>query len=290
MIFDNENLLLIKPMTTIEKVSEKLTIHVNRTGFYALISVFIAPLLVYPLLKFDKLKEKQSKLNCAQLDSQLFDCDTKENGLKENKKNFKQAKWNEVIKKAIDNTSEIDKALDLNYQVAADSRNQDFEFRYLKRLQPEIEAIVRYTIVLFTDSKQSITQTTQIESSLETVNFSKAKIIIFYSFIIFIICSILESKPFYERLIFDRQSKDLTILKTMIFWFKKNKYSFGDNFNLFVESETDDYDTTTHKLNLILESGEKIILYQDYNYDEIEKLLKEIREFLNFDSVKFAKL
>ena len=277
-------------MPTIQKLSEKLTIHINRTGFYALISVFIAPFLAYPLFKLDNFKQKESKFHCTQLNSLQVGCTVEKNWFKENKTNLKQAKWGEVIKQAINDKPEIDKPSDFNYQIELISKNGKSEFSEIKRVQAGIEVIGRNIFSSLTDSKKSIYQTTNLDDSLEEANYSTIKIVIFYSFFIFIICSILESKPFYEKLIFDRKSQDLTVLKVMIFWFKKSKYSLGDDFNLSIESETDDYDTTTHKLNLILESKERIILYQNYNYNEVEKLLKEIREFLNLNYVKVDKI
>ena len=297
-------------MATVQKLSEKLTIHVNRTGFYLLISVFVTPFLVHPFLKFDKLKNEENHSNCTQLnsrliepkfvetktvDSQVAECDIKLNGLKEEKNNSKHLKWGRVIRKAEDNKSEIAQLSSFNYPIQGGSETKELKFDELPKFQAEIEKVGRYINFLLTDSEESSSdnisnENTQIDHLSHEVNSGKLRIFIFYGFFIIFISSVLESNPFYEKLIFDRKSRNLTVLKFMIFWFKRKKYSLGNNFNFSIESESDDYDTSSHRLNLVLESKEKIVLYRNSDYDKVEKMLQEIRDFLNLDHIKVEKI
>lgn len=276
-------------MTTVQKVSEKLTIHINRTGFYVIVSFFIAPFFLYPFFKLSSVRQKESNLNCAQLQSQIVNCEVEKNDLKVNKNNPKLVNWDQVIKKTVDEKSETIQSktaqlYSFSYPAQLNSENKEVKFDDLKTLQGEIEKIGRYIKLLVTDSEESSSQNTQIDYlSDNEANSAKVRFFIFYGFFTFIIFSVLESKPFYEKLIFDRKSGDLTVIKFMLFWFKKNKYSLGNNCNLSIESESDDYDIPTHRLNLVLESEQKIVLYGNSDYNEVEKVLKEIRDFLNLN-------
>ena len=277
-------------MTTIQKASEKLTIHVNRTGFYALISVIVAPFLIYPLFKFDELKQKEIKSNCTHLSSQSLECEFEDNIIQGSKIESNQTKWEKLTKIIANNKPETIHLSSFVYPTQHKSQTKEINLDSIKKIQNEVEKAGRYINNLLTYSEETISENTQTDHLSHEVNSGKVRVMIFYAFFLFVICSLLESKPFYEKMIFDRESGDLIIIKFMVFWFKKNKYSLDKNFNLSIESESDDYDTGTHKLNLVLDFKRKILLYRNSNYNEVEKMLEEIREFLSLDSAKVQKI
>ncbi|MDJ0695437.1 hypothetical protein [Mastigocoleus sp. MO_188.B34] len=277
-------------MTTIQKASEKLTIYVNRTGFYALISIIVAPFLLYPLFKSDELKQKELKSNCAHLNLQSLECEFKDNMIQGDKTENKQTKSEALTKIIASNKPETIQLSSFVYPNQHKSQRKELKLDNLKKLQNEVEKAGRYINNLLTYSEETISENTQTDHLSHEVNSGKVRVMIFYGFFLFVICSLLESKPFYEKMIFDRESGDLIVLKFMVFWFKKNKYSLGNNFNLSIESESDDYDTGTHKLNLVLDSKKKILLYRNSNYNEVEKMLEEIRDLLSLDSAKVEKI
>ncbi len=277
-------------MTTIQKASEKLTIHINRTGFYTLISVIVAPFLLYPLFKFDELQQKEIKSNCAHLSSQSLKCEFEDNIIQGSKIEHKQTKSEALTKIIASNKPETIQLSSFVYPTQYKYQTKELKLDNLKKLQNEVEKAGRYINNLLTYSEETISENTQTDHLSHEVNSGKVRVMIFYAFFLFVICSLLESKPFYEKMIFDRKSGDLIVLKFMVFWFKKNKYSLDNNFNLSIESESDDYDTGTHKLNLVLDSKKKILLYRNSNYNEVEKMLEEIRDFLSLDSAKVEKI
>ena len=277
-------------MTTIQKASEKLTIRINRTGFYTLISVIVAPFLLYPFLKFDELKQKEIKSNCPHLSSQSLECEFEDNIIQGSKIEHKQTKSETLTKIIANNKPETIQLSSFIYPTQHKSQTKEINLDILEKLQNKVEKAGRYVNNLLTYSEETISENTQTGHLSHEVNSEKVRVMIFYAFFLFVICSLLESKPFYEKMIFDRESGDLIIIKFMVFWFKKNKYSLDNNFNLSIESESDDYNTGTHKLNLVLDSKRKILLYRNSNYNEVEKMLEEIRDFLSLDGAKVEKI
>ncbi|MEO0968946.1 MAG: hypothetical protein AAFX80_11590 [Cyanobacteria bacterium J06639_18] len=277
-------------MTTIQKASEKLTIRINRTGFYTLISVIVAPFLLYPVFKFDELKQKEIKSNCAHLSSQSLECEFEDNIIQGSKIEHKQTKPETLTKIIANKNPETIQLSSFVYPTQHKSQMKEINLDSLKKLQNEVEKAGRYINNLLTYSEETVSENTQTDHLSHEVNSGKVRVMIFYAFFLFVACSLLESKPFYEKMIFDRESGDLIIIKFMIFWFKKNKYSLDNNFNLSIESESDDYDTDNHKLNLVLDSKRKILLYRNSNYNEVEKMLEEIRDFLSLDGAKVEKI
>lgn len=277
-------------MTTIQKASEKLTIRINRTGFYTLISVIVAPFLLYPFFKFDELKQKEIKSNCTHLSSQSLECEFEDNIIQGSKIEHKQTKSETLTKIIANNKPETIQLSSFVYPTQHKSQTKEINLDILEKLQNKVEKAGRYVNNLLTYSEETISENTQTDDLSHEINSEKVRVMIFYAFFLFIICSLLESKPFYEKMIFDRESGDLIIIKFMVFWFKKNKYSLDNNFNLSIESESDDYNTGTHKLNLVLDSKRKILLYRNSNYNEVEKMLEEIRDFLSLDGAKVEKI
>jgi hypothetical protein len=273
-------------MNIVKKTSDRLLLQENRIIGYVSLLAFLTPFLVaglIPLIGILASLPRYQTLKCNRIEPTQVNCQVQKHivGIKSQDKTFTQVTGTEVIEQEESNDDGTYKV----YQIKLYTKTQSSNFGEATTDEVETKAITKQINTFLANPQQQTFQVIKVDQSLgkavEMIAFFLV-FAIFWNGMIYLFIWGIFSSACVESWDFDKTQNQLAITQWFLIKRKTKKYSLLGQISLKIDDSQNDSDNDTlHKLNLILNSGEKVIWDFGTNKTKTEKLGNEIAQFLN---------
>ncbi|MBW4668782.1 MAG: hypothetical protein KME60_15480 [Cyanomargarita calcarea GSE-NOS-MK-12-04C] len=279
-------------MNIIQKTSDRLIIHENKTIVNIFMFAFLTPFLfigLIPLVGILASLPRQQRLNCQRIEPTQVDCRVEKYviGIKSSEITSIQVTASEVIEQEESNDDDTYKV----YQIKLYTKTQSSDFGETTTNEAETRAIAKQINTFLANPQQQTFQGSKVDQSLTEAGGEIISSLFFATFwngiVGWIFWSILFS-AWVENWDFDKTQHQLKVTQWFLIKRKTKEHSLlGQNSLKFDDSKTDSDNDTLYKLNLILNFGETIIWDLGTNKKKAEELGNAIAQLL---SLKLEKV
>jgi hypothetical protein len=274
-------------MNIVKKTSDRLLLQENNIIVYLFLLVFFIPFGWIGLMSLIHILESlpyHQTLKCDRIEPTQVNCRVQKHiiGIKSQETTFTQVTGSEIIEQEESNDDGTYKV----YQIKLYTKTQSSNFGIPTTDEAGTRAIAKQINTFLANSQQQTFQITKVDQSLSEAVGKIAVLLVF--FIIWTgIPSLMILGIFSSALVenwdFDKTQNQLRITQYFLIKRKTKEHSLIGQLSLQIDdSEKDSENDTLYKLNLILASGEKIIIDLATNKQKVENLGNEIAQLLNF--------
>lgn len=266
-------------MNIIKKTSDRLLLQENSIIGYLFLLVFLTPFVVVglmPLIVILTSLPRHQTLKCERVEPTQVNCRVQKHiiGIKSQETTFTQVTGTEVIEQEESNDDSTYKV----YQIKLYTKTQSINFGKAKTDESGTRVIAKQINTFLTNSQQQTFQITKVDQSLGIAVGAIALLlnifIIWNSFVYLMILGIFSS-AWIENWDFDKTQNQLRITQWSLIKRKTKEHSLLGQLSLAIDdSEKDSDGDIKYKLNLILNSGEKMI----WNFGLDKKLTEDLSD------------
>jgi ASC-1-like (ASCH) protein len=274
-------------MKIIQKTSDRLIIQDTPIRDFMISFLFVG---LMPLIAIFESLPRQQTLNCQRIEPTQVNCRVEKDviGIKSEEITFTQVTGAEVIEEVIEQEESTDENTYKFYQIKLYTKTQSSDFGETTRDEAETRAISKQINTFLANPQQQVFQITKVDQSLtetrDAIFVSLFFATFWYGFVglFLFILGILFSASWVKNWNFDKTQHQLRVTQWFLIKRKTKEHSLLGQVSLKIDdSQKDSEDDTLYELNLILNSGEKIIWNFGTNKTKAEKLRNEIGQFLD---------